>query len=101
MITEDYVDMIFRSIRDDLERQKKQIKDIQNELSNRQAESFPSLAYADLPYASDGMASFALRYVTNGRKVGEGAGNGTGCPAYYDSTSDSWLRLSDDTAVAI
>lgn len=101
MIVEEYVDLLFKSIKADLEEQKRQIKDIQKELANREAESVPKVAYSDLPYASDGMNSFALRYVTNGRKQGEGAGNGTGVPAYYDSTSDAWLRMSDDTAVAI
>ncbi|AWN55074.1 hypothetical protein [Methylobacterium sp. 17Sr1-1] len=37
------------------------------------------------------------RYVSNGRKIGEAAGSGTGVPAYY--SNGSWRRLSDDTPV--
>ena len=54
------------------------------------------LAFADLPAA--GQAG-RVRFVTNGRKVGEGAGAGTGVPAYDDGTN--WYRFSDDTPVAI
>lgn len=38
-----------------------------------------------------------LRFVTNGRKNGEGAGAGTGTLAYDDGTA--WRRASDDTTV--
>ncbi len=38
-------------------------------------------------------------FVTNGRKVGEGAGVGTGTPAYDDGTA--WRRTGDDTTVAV
>lgn len=38
-----------------------------------------------------------LRLVTNGRKVGEGVGAGTGTLAYDDGTA--WRRASDDTTV--
>ena len=36
-------------------------------------------------------------YISNGRKVGEGAGAGTGVVAYYSNAA--WRRPSDDTAV--
>ena len=37
-------------------------------------------------------------YISNGRKVGEGTGAGTGVVAYYSNAA--WRRPSDDTAVA-
>jgi hypothetical protein len=37
-------------------------------------------------------------YATNGRKVGEGAGAGTGVPVYY--SNGSWRVYSTDAAVA-
>jgi hypothetical protein len=37
-------------------------------------------------------------YASNGRKVGEGAGSGTGTLVYYDGTA--WRRVGDDTTVA-
>ena len=37
-------------------------------------------------------------FVTDGRKIGEGAGVGTGVMAYDDGVA--WRRMSDDTTVA-
>jgi hypothetical protein len=50
--------------------------------------------------ANLGSASPAGRqkYATNGRKVGEGAGAGTGIPVYSDGTA--WRRYGDDTTAA-
>lgn len=42
-----------------------------------------------------------VAYATDGRKQGEGAGNGTGVPVYYDETSGDWIVYSDDTAVQV
>ena len=39
-----------------------------------------------------------LIWVLDGRKVGEGAGNGTGVPAYW-AISNEWLVYSTDTVV--
>lgn len=55
--------------------------------------------YANLPSA----ASFpvytgSIAYCTNGRKVGEGAGAGTGVPVYY--ANGSWRVFSTDAPVA-
>lgn len=38
-----------------------------------------------------------VAYATNGRKIGEGAGAGTGVPVYFSNSS--WRRFSDDTVV--
>lgn len=53
---------------------------------------------ANLPSA--GLRNGALAWVSDGRKVGEGASAGTGALAYYDVASGNWLRFGDDTAVA-
>ncbi len=39
------------------------------------------------------------RFVTDGRKLGEGVGAGTGTPAYDDGVA--FRRTSDDTTVAV
>jgi len=39
----------------------------------------------------------SVAFASDGRKVGETAGNGTGTPVYYDSIS--WRRTGDDTTV--
>ena len=61
--------------------------------------SFNNYVLADAPLLADGMTGFAVAFITDGRKEGEGAGLGTGILAYYDFASDTWLKLSTDTAV--
>ena len=56
-----------------------------------------NLAVADLPAASSSNIGWRI-FVTDGRKVGEGAGLGTGTVAYSDGTA--WRRVADDTTVA-
>lgn len=50
---------------------------------------------AGLPAAGD---AGRLRFATDGRKVGEGVGAGTGVLVYDDGVA--WRRTSDDTTVA-
>jgi hypothetical protein len=57
--------------------------------------SLPSYTVANLPASP---STGAIAYATNGRKVGEGAGTGTGVPCYYSNSA--WRRYSDDTVVA-
>ena len=40
----------------------------------------------------------SIRFATNGRKVGESAGAGTGVPVYY--SNGKWRVLSTDAEVA-
>lgn len=54
-----------------------------------------SVLFVDLP--TPGQVG-RLIFVTNGRKVGEGVGAGTGVLAYDDGVA--WRRTSDDTTVA-
>lgn len=46
---------------------------------------------------STGLFESEEGYATNGRKVGEGAGNGTGVPIYW--SQGAWRVLSTDQAV--
>lgn len=54
------------------------------------------VAFADLPAA--GQAGRMI-FVTDGRKTGEGAGAGTGTPAYDDGVA--WRRTADDSTVTV
>jgi len=58
--------------------------------------SIEAIVFANLP--TPGQAG-RLRFVTDGRKVGEGVGVGTGTPAYDDGVA--WRRTGDDTTVAV
>lgn len=55
--------------------------------------TFPACAVASLPAGSEGQ----LAYATNGRKVGEGAGSGTGTPVYFSNAQ--WRTYSGDAQV--
>jgi hypothetical protein len=57
--------------------------------------SLPSYTVAALPASPN---AGAIAYASNGRKVGEGAGLGTGVPCYY--SNGVWRRYSDDSVVA-
>lgn len=56
--------------------------------------SVGSFTVATMPVASAGVVAYA----SNGRKVGEGSGAGTGVMAYSDGSA--WRRFSDDTVLA-
>lgn len=59
--------------------------------------SVPLTGYtvAKLPSGVEGM----IAYATNGRKVGEGAGAGTGVPVYY--SNGHWRVYSTDATVSV
>ena len=82
------LNQIFRNIYD-------KIHFIECQERAEQAGAIQAMTFASLPAA--GQAG-RLRFVTNGRKVGEGVGLGTGVIAYDDGAN--WRRPSDDTVVA-
>lgn len=58
-------------------------------------DSSGSYTVANLPVAP---TVGSIAYATNGRKVGEGAGSGTGVLVYY--SNGAWRAASTDLAVA-
>ena len=71
---------------------------IRNLESNERSEvtgAVEPLAFASLP--TPGQAA-RLLFVTDGRKTGQTAGNGTGVLAYDDGVA--WRRVDDGTTVA-
>lgn len=58
-------------------------------------------AYGEPQYTVAGLPTDAIEsqkaYATNGRKVGEGAGAGTGVPVYFSAAL--WRVYADDTQV--
>ncbi len=71
------------------------LSDLETSHRAEEAGGVESLAFAGLPVA--GQAGRVV-FVTDGRKVGEGPGAGTGVLA-YDDGGVSWRRPSDDTVV--
>jgi hypothetical protein len=58
--------------------------------------ALPVYAFIDLPTGFNGQVVF----VTNGRKAAEGAGLGTGVPAFWDANAAAWLNFYDNAATA-
>jgi len=56
------------------------------------------LTYTVATLPATGNYEGRVAYATNGRKVGEGPGAGTGVPVYWSNTA--WRVFSGDTAVA-
>ncbi len=61
------------------------------------APRLPSYTIATLPNAT-GVGDATMAFATNGRKVGQGVGAGTGIPVYADG--GVWYRFGDDTVAA-
>jgi hypothetical protein len=71
------------------------IRDLEARQRSEIAGGLQPLVFASLPVAGQ---PGRMVFVTNGRKVGEGVGAGTGTPAYDDGVA--WRRTADDTTVA-
>lgn len=56
---------------------------------------------ANAPLAAGGAAAGMVLWITNGRKTGEGVGAGTGVPAYYQASSNTWKRFEDNADVVV
>ena len=92
----EYIDILFARERQNLKDTQSQLRRVSLVASDRTAYQFPSYAYDDLP--SDLIES-ENAWVTNGRKDGEEAGEGTGVIAFYNPTTNTWLKLSTETEV--
>ncbi len=74
------------------------VQDLERDERSELTNAIPAVAFADLPTATQ---AGRLRFVIDGRKLGEGVGAGTGVVAYDDGTVTGWRRTADDTVVAI
>lgn len=84
-----------RTIADALERLASRVRNLEATDRAEVAGGVPRFTVAGLPAASSaGRVAFA----TDGRKVGEGVGAGTGTLVYDDGVA--WRRTADDTTVA-
>lgn len=98
----DLIELVWNSLQADLDKVRKQVT-----LSMTRFERSETTGgviagkLSDAPKAVDGANSGDLMFLTNVRKVGEGAGSGTGTICYYNPGTDSWFRVGDDTAAAI
>ncbi len=96
------VDLMWQALQSDLQRVRDEA-DVARSRTERAetAGGVTTCAYGALPYAASGAAAGDVVFCTNARKVGEGAGAGTGTLCYFNSTDDTWRRVGDDTTASI
>lgn len=70
-----------------------------NNMTEIAGEAFQFRTYATLTDAPTGLSQPENGFILSGRKPGEGAGNGTGVPAFYNPATNSWLNFHDCNAV--
>lgn len=92
---------------DELQRQIKDVNKRVEEIAIRYeraelAGGVSAVLLADAPLAATGgVQAGSLLFITNARKEGEGAGSGTGVPAFYNQPTNQWYRISDNTPVVV
>lgn len=76
---------------------KKEIQEVKEEFGGRiKTKNVSGITYSFVSCTLSQAQSFSasngeLRFITDARKSGETAGNGTGLPAFYDEGSLSWV----------
>lgn len=72
------------------------------------ADSIPAYTLANAPLAVDGGLGtgvnggyITLAWISNGRKSGETAGNGTGALCFYNTATNSWFGVKSEVAITI
>lgn len=98
-MTATIIDMMWDAIQKDIDALKRGQSDIQNKTEQAQyVDGIPAFTFANLPAngLANGTTYVTVAWVTNGRKSGEGAGNGTGVLAVYNPGSSTWKRVGED-----
>lgn len=97
----DVLDFVWEQLNNEVRTRRTETRQLNAAEKSGEAFSLPISTLADAPLAADGMSTYACRFISNGRKGGEGAGLGTGLPCYYNPATDQWLTFHDNTAVTV
>lgn len=103
----DISEMIWNALKDEIAALKTGVNDIAVRYEQAESsENVPASTLAAAPLAADGGlangVSFAtLRWISNGRKPGEGALAGTGVLAVYQLSTDTWIEINGYAAVQV
>lgn len=96
------IELVWKQLQADLDRVRRGVASITT-LSERSETTggIEADILANAPLSADGATSGDLMFITNGRKAGEGAGVGTGVPAYFNPGTNTWKRFEDNADVTI
>jgi hypothetical protein len=106
MSNSELVEMIYRELSQKINTIQTQVQSARQVERAEIADSIPAYTLANAPLAvdgglGDGTTYITLAWISNGRKSGEGAGNGTGILAYYNASTNSWFGVRSEVAVTI
>lgn len=102
----DMVELVYRELKTELAKMRVQVEKAGRIERAEIADSIPAYELADAPLAADGglgdgTSYITLAWISDGRKSGETAGNGTGILAYYNTATDSWFGVRSEVAVTV
>lgn len=95
----DIVEMVWQQLKRDIDALTKQVDTLENVTEQAQfVDGVPAYTFSNLPATglANGTSYITIAWVTNGRKAGESAGNGTGVLAVYNPSSSTWKRVGED-----
>lgn len=101
----DIVELVWQELQKQIDSTRTRIQDVSVRYERAEvAENVPASTLADAPLAvsgglADGVHFATLRWISNGRKPGEGAGAGTGVLCVYDPVGDQWIEINGYGAV--
>lgn len=94
------IDKVWRSLQHQIEDTRGQVALLHQRSERAEtAGGVATVTFALLPTVNVGTGD--LLWCSNGRKIGEGVGAGTGVIVYYNPGTLTWKRISDDSDVAI
>lgn len=91
-------EIVYLLLLDDLDKVRSEILELRSRNTATIAYGYESRAFAELP---TGLMYNQVYWVSDARKAGETAGNGTGVPAIYDVSSSTWLSLFTGSAISV
>jgi len=104
----DMAELVYQELKAEINTLKKQVVNNGQRERAEIADSLPAYTLANAPLAVDGGLGdgtsggyITLAWISNGRKSGEGAGNGTGILAFYNTSTNSWFGVRSEVAVTV
>lgn len=91
-------EIVYMMLQDDLGEFRAELQAIKSRNTATISYGFETRTYAELP---TGLMVNQVYYVSNARKPGQGAGEGNGAPAIYDTATSTWRSLFDGSVLAI
>jgi len=104
----DMAELVYSELKKDLAALQRQVTDNSRVERAEIADSIPAYTLTNAPLAVDGGLGdgtnggyITLAWISNGRKSGETAGNGTGALCFYNTATNSWFGVRSEVAITV